>query len=39
MDFINPKTVSNSKGEAAAIQALQAQGFVVSKPAVKNQPA
>ena len=38
MDFINPKTMNNSWDEAAVIYAMQAQGFVVSKSAVKNQP-
>jgi len=38
MDFINPKTMNNSKGEAAVIGKLQELGFVVNKPAVKNQP-
>ena len=38
MNFINPKTMNNSKGEVAVIHNLQTRGFVVNKPAVKNQP-
>lgn len=38
IDFVNPKTMNNAKGEAAVISRLQALGFVVNKPEVKNQP-
>jgi len=38
MEFINPKTMNNSKGEAAVLNKLQDLGFVVNTPEVKNQP-
>jgi hypothetical protein len=38
MEFVNPKTMNNARGEAAVIEKLQELGFVVNKPEVKNQP-
>ena len=38
MEFINTKTMNNSRGEARVINKLQELGFVVNKPEVKNQP-
>jgi hypothetical protein len=38
MQFSNPRTLNNSRGEAAVIKELIAQGFVVNQPTAKNQP-
>ena len=38
VEFVNPNTMNNAKGEAAVVNRLQELGFVVNKPSVKNQP-
>ena len=38
VEFVNPNTMNNARGEAAVVNRLQELGFVVNKPSVKNQP-
>jgi hypothetical protein len=38
IEFVNPNTMNNAKGEALVVSRLQQRGFVVNKPSVKNQP-
>ena len=38
VEFVNPNTMNNAKGEATVVNRLQELDFVVNKPSVKNQP-